>query len=207
MNIAVFASGRGSNFGAIIRAVKKGKIKAHLALLVCDQPGAGAIGRARRAGIKVALVKREDFSSKKDFEAVIIQNLQENKIDLIVLAGFMRLLSPEFVSGFKGRILNIHPALLPSFKGAKGLKDAFDYGIKMTGVTVHFVDEEMDHGPIILQKPVKIEENDTLETLEKKIHKAEHALYPEAIKLFTESRLKLEGRKARISNPARAAPE
>lgn len=200
VNIAVFASGRGTNFGAIIRGVKKGKIKASLSLLVCDNPKAGAISRAKRAGIKVAKVLREDFASKKDFEARIIQHLEENKIDLIVLAGFMRLLSPEFVSKYEGRILNIHPALLPSFRGTEGIKDAFEYGVKLTGVTVHFVDEKIDHGSIILQKEVKIEEDDTLETLEKKIHKIEHRLYPEAVRLYVEGKLKLEGRIVRVSN-------
>jgi phosphoribosylglycinamide formyltransferase-1 len=199
MNIAVFASGRGTNFSAIIRAAKKGKIKACLALLVCDNPKAPAIAKARRAGIKVALVKREDFSSKKDFEAKIIELLRENSIDLIVLAGFMRLLSPELVREYKGKILNIHPALLPSFKGTHGIKDAFDYGVKVTGVTVHFVDEETDHGPVILQEPVKMREDDTLESLEARIHKIEHRLYPEAIGLFIEGKLKIEGRKVRIS--------
>jgi phosphoribosylglycinamide formyltransferase-1 len=201
MNIAVFASGRGTNFGAIIRAVKKGKIKARLSLLVCDNPKAGAIGRAKRAGIKVALVKREDFAAKKDFEAKIIGHLEENKVDLIVLAGFMRLLSPEFVGRYTGRILNIHPALLPSFKGSRGIKDAFDYGVKVTGVTVHFVDEKIDHGPIILQKSLPIEEEDTLQSLESKVHKIEHRLYPEAIGLLVEGKLKLEGRRVRIANP------
>jgi phosphoribosylglycinamide formyltransferase-1 len=200
MNIAVFASGRGTNFGAIRRAIKSGKIKANLSLLVCDNPKAGAIGRAKRAGVKLALIKREGFANKKDFEAKIIAHLEENKIDLIVLAGFMRLLSPEFVSKYQGRILNIHPALLPSFRGTQGLKDAFEYGVKVTGVTVHFVDEKIDHGPIILQKEVKIEEDDTLETLEKKMHKIEHRLYPEAVRLYVEGRLKLEGRKVRVSN-------
>ena len=200
MNIAVFASGRGTNFGAIIRAVKRGKIKANLSLLVCDNPKAGAIGRAKRAGIKVALIKREDFASKKDFEAKITQYLAENKIDLIALAGFMRMLSPEFVGRYTGRILNIHPALLPSFKGTEAIKDAFDYGVKVTGVTVHFVDEKMDHGPVILQKAVEIEEDDTLESLEKKMHKIEHRLYPEAIRLYVEGKLKTEERKVRISS-------
>ncbi|MFH0913497.1 MAG: phosphoribosylglycinamide formyltransferase [Candidatus Omnitrophota bacterium] len=200
MNIAVLASGRGTNFGAIIRGVKSGRIKANLALLICDNPKAGAIGRAKRARVKVALVKREDFSTKEDFEARIIQHLEENKIDLIVLAGFMRLLSPGLVSKYKGRILNIHPALLPSFKGTEGIKDAFDYGAKVSGVTVHFVDEEMDHGPVILQQAIKIEESDTLESLEAKIHKIEHRLYPEAVRLFVEGKLQLEGRRVRISN-------
>lgn len=200
MNIAVFASGRGTNFSAIVKAIKSGKIKADLSLLVCDNPKAGAIGRAKRAGVKVALVKREDFAGKKDFEAKIIGHLNENKIDLIVLAGFMRLLSVEFVGMFTGRILNIHPALLPSFKGTESIKDAFDYGAKVTGVTVHFVDEKMDHGPIILQMPVRIEEGQSLESLENKIHKIEHKLYPEAVKLFTEGKIRLEGRKVIISS-------
>lgn len=200
MNIAVFASGRGTNFSAIIKAVKSGKIKANLSLLVCDNPKAGAIGRAKRAGIKVAQVKREDFAGKKDFEAAITGHLEENKIDLIVLAGFMRMLSPGFVARYRGRILNIHPALLPSFKGTEAVKDAFDYGAKATGVTVHFVDEEMDHGPIILQKALAIEEDDTLESLEEKIHKIEHRIYPEAIRLFVEGRIGLEGRKVKVSN-------
>jgi len=198
MNIAVFASGRGTNFGAIIRAVKRGLIKANLALLVSDNPKAGAIGRAKRAGIKVALVKKEDFTSQDGFEVKIIQYLKEEKIDLIVLAGFMRLLSPGFVMQYKGRILNIHPSLLPSFKGTQGIKDAFNYGVMVTGVTVHFVDEELDHGPIILQEPVKIKENDTPESLEKRIHKIEHRLYPEAIKLYAEGKLRIEGRKIKL---------
>jgi len=200
MNIAVFASGRGTNFAAIIRAIKKGKIKANLSLLVCDNPGAAAIARAKRAGIKVALIKREDSPTKREFETKIIQHLEENNIDLIVLAGYMRIVGAELLSKYKGRILNIHPALLPSFKGTTSIKDAFDYGVKVTGVTVHFVDEEMDHGPIILQAAVKIEEDDTLASLEKKIHKIEHKIYPEAIRLFVEGRLNLEDRKVKISN-------
>jgi phosphoribosylglycinamide formyltransferase-1 len=199
MNIAVFASGRGTNFSAVIRAVKKGKVRANLSLLVCDNPKAGAISRAKRAGIKITLVERKDSSSKGDFENKIIQHLKENKIDLIVLAGFMRLLSPALVREYKGRILNIHPALLPSFKGTEGIKDAFNYGAKVTGVTVHFVDEEMDHGPIILQQALKIDKSDTLESLEAKIHKAEHRLYPEAIRLYVEGLLKIEGRRVRIT--------
>lgn len=198
-NIAVFASGRGTNFSAIIRAVKRGKIRANLALLVCDSPKAGAIGRARRAGIKVALVLREDFASKKDFEDKITQHLEENNIDLIVLAGFMRILSPEFVARYKNKILNIHPAILPSFKGTQAIEDAFNYGVKVTGVTVHFVDEKTDHGPIILQAAVKIEENDTEESLEAKIHKVEHKIYPEAVRLYVEGRLNLEGRRVKIT--------
>ena len=198
MNIAVFASGRGSNFSAIIRAVKKGKIKANISLLVCDNVKAPVIGKAKRAGVEVFLIKRKDFSSKEDFEAAIIRRLEEKKIDLIVLAGFMRILGHEIIRKFRLKIINIHPALLPSFKGSHGIRDSFDYGVKLAGVTVHFVDEEMDHGPIILQASVKIEEKDRLESLESKIHKIEHRLYPAAINLFLQGRLKIEGRKVKI---------
>jgi len=198
INIAVFASGRGSNFAAIIRAVKSGKIKANLSLLVCDNPKAKVIGKAKRAGVKVALVKREDSSTKEEFERKIIGHLEHNHIGLIVLAGFMRMLGKELVSGYRNRIINIHPALLPSFKGAGGIKDAFDYGVKVTGVSVHFVDEEMDHGPIILQAPLKIAEDETPESLEAKIHKLEHKIYPEAINLFLEGKLEPKGRRVRV---------
>lgn len=191
MNIAVLASGRGSNFSAIARAVKKGKIKANLSLLVCDNPQAAVISKAKRAKVKVALVKRESCQSKQDFENRIIKFLEEEKIDLIVLAGFMRMLSQDFVQRFKNKIINIHPSLLPCFKGAHAIKDAFNYGTKLTGVTVHFVDELMDHGPIILQQAVEIKEDDTLFSLEKKIHKLEHRLYPQAIGLFIENKLEV----------------
>lgn len=198
-NIAVFASGRGTNFSAIAKAVKRGALKANLALLVCDNPQALVLGKAKRAGVKIALIKREGFAKKNDFESKISKALKVNKIDLIVLAGFMRMLSVDFVKEHAGRIINIHPSLLPSFKGSQGIRDAFDYGVKVTGVTVHFVDELMDHGPIILQEALNIEDDDTLSSLEEKIHKVEHTLYPAAIKLFTEDKLRIEARRVNIS--------
>ncbi|MFH1199071.1 MAG: phosphoribosylglycinamide formyltransferase [Candidatus Omnitrophota bacterium] len=197
-NIAVFASGAGTNFEAIVKAVKKKTIKARIALLVSDQPKAGAIARAGRAGIKIVLVEMKNFSNILDFEAKIIQALKEENIDLIALAGFMRMLSAGFVREYKGRIINIHPALLPSFRGTSAIKDAYAYGVKFTGVTVHFVDEEMDHGPIILQEAIPIKDNDTLESLEERVHEVEHKLYPYVVKLFVEDRLSIEGRKVRI---------
>ena len=197
-NIAVFASGRGTNFEAIVKARKSGVFKANLSLLVCDQPRAGVLAKARRAGVKVVLVRREDFSGKKEFEAQIIKYLQQEKIDLIVMAGFMRMLSPEFVRRYRSRIINIHPSLLPSFKGSCAIKDAFDYGVKATGVTVHFVDELMDHGPIILQETLLVSKSDTPASLEARIHKIEHKLYPLGIKLFVEGKLKIKGRKVSI---------
>jgi phosphoribosylglycinamide formyltransferase-1 len=199
MNIAIFASGKGTNFQAIINAVKSGKLKVKIALLVCDNPNAPALTRAKKAGIKVALVERNDFSSREDFEKEIISHLWENKIELIVMAGFMRMLSTILVRAYKGRIINIHPALLPAFKGSVAIKDAFDYGVKVTGVTVHFVDEEMDHGAIILQKEVKVDESDTLCSLEEKIHRAEHKVYPEAIRLIQKGKLSISGRKVKVA--------
>lgn len=198
-NIAVFASGRGTNFNAIAQAVKKGSLKVNLALLVCDKPGAAVLDKARKSGVKTFLIKREDFAQKKDFEDAIIKELKANKIDLVVMAGFMRMLSPHIVRAYKNRIINIHPALLPSFKGAHAIKDAFDYGVKVTGVTVHFVDEAMDNGPIILQQEVGISETDTLKSLEEKIHKAEHKLYPQAIKLVSKGAIKLKGRRVSLT--------
>lgn len=195
-NIAIFASGKGSNFLAIAKAIKNGKLKrANLALLLCDNPNAPVIFKAKKLKVKVVLVRPDIFSTKKDFEDRVIQHLKENKIGLIVLAGFMRILSSDFVIAYKNKIINIHPALLPAFKGKEGIKDAYEYGVKITGVTVHFVDEQMDHGPIIMQKEVKVEEGDTLESLEDKIHKIEHKLYPEAIRLFINNKLKVRGGK------------
>jgi len=198
-NIAVFASGTGSNFLAISQAVKTGILKgACLKLLVCDNPKALVLKKAEKAGVKVLLTERKNFPSKEAFENKIIEHLKDDRIDLVVLAGFMRILSSSFVRAYRNRIINIHPSLLPSFKGGHGIKDAFDYGVKLTGVTVHFVDQEMDHGPVILQSAVEIKKNDTLKSLEIKIHQTEHKLYPQAIKLFLSRKLKVTGRKVKI---------
>jgi phosphoribosylglycinamide formyltransferase-1 len=195
MKIAVFASGNGSNFAAIARAIKRGELSCDLKLLVCDNPKARVIDKARRIGVEILLLDRGAYTSRRDFESAIISRLKKDKIDLIVLAGFMRLLSPEFVKFFHNRIINIHPSLLPAFKGAEGIHDAFAYGAKVTGVTVHFVDEHMDHGPIILQEAIPVKEKDTLGSLEARIHSLEHRLYPKAIRLFQEGKLKIRGRK------------
>ena len=181
LNLAIFASGNGSNFAALIKAVKQKKIKVKFVVLVCDQPEAYVIKRAQKAKITVILVKREDFVNRVDFEAAIIQRLRHYKINLIALAGFMRMLSPGFVRLYRNRILNIHPSLLPAFKGAHAIRDALDAKVSFTGVSVHFVDNQMDHGPLILQKKLKIKRTDTLGSLEKRIHTLEHKLYPEAI--------------------------
>jgi phosphoribosylglycinamide formyltransferase-1 len=138
------------------------------------------------------------FKSREDFDKEIVRNLKARNVELVVLAGFMRLLSSYFIRQYRNRIMNIHPALLPSFKGTHGIKDALEYGVKVTGPTVHFVDEDLDHGPIILQKAVEIKEGDTEETLLGRVHAEEHRIYPEAVKLFAEGKLKVEGRKVRV---------
>lgn len=198
MNIAVFVSGRGTNLAAIIKALKKGIIKASLSLVISDNKDAYALKRAKRAKIKAVFIDPKHSASREDYDAEIIKVLEAENIDLIVLAGFMRIISSVLIKRFPNKILNIHPALLPSFKGTHAIKDAFDYGVKVTGVTVHFVNEKMDSGPIILQQSLKIRDDDSLEALEAKIHKIEHKLYPEAIKLFVEGKLKVEGRGVKI---------
>jgi len=198
VNIAVFCSGKGSNFQAIIDASRKGLFNAKIALMVCDSPNAYAITKAKNESIKTLLLDINDFPSQEAFEARIIEELITEHIELICLAGYMRLLLPSFINKYREKIINIHPALLPSFKGIRGIKDALDYGVKVTGVTVHFVNEDMDAGPIILQEAVTIEDNDTKETLAEKIHKIEHRLYPNAVKLFIEGRLKILGRRVKI---------
>ncbi|MFY9402382.1 MAG: phosphoribosylglycinamide formyltransferase [Candidatus Omnitrophota bacterium] len=200
MNIAVFASGRGSNFEAIAKAVRSGKIKANLALMLSDNPSAPVIFKAKRLKVKTALIDPRLYPTKKSLEDRIIRHLKDNRIELILLAGFMRILSPRLVLAYKNKIINIHPSLLPAFKGAQAIKDAFNYGVKVTGVTVHFVDEKMDHGPIILQREVKIKEAESLASLEKKIHKLEHKIYPEAVRLFINKKLKIRDRKVLIVN-------
>jgi len=199
MNLAIFASGRGSNFSAIAKEIKQGKIKVKLVILVCDNPEAYVIKRALRAKVKVILVNRRDFKSRDDFEAAIIQRLEYYKIDLIVLAGFMRLLSPAFVRQYRNRIMNIHPSLLPAFKGAHAIEDAFNRKSRSTGVTVHFIDEKVDHGPIILQEELEIRRSDTLTSLEKRIHAVEHKLYPQAIKLFLQGKVRIRRRRVSVS--------
>ncbi len=184
---------------AIAKAVSKKIVNgANLSLLVCDNPSAPVVYKAKMLKIKTALINPDLYASREDFEKKILFYLKEHKIKLIVLAGFMRMLSPDFVRTYRNRIINIHPSLLPAFKGSQAIRDAFEYGVKVTGVTVHFVDEKMDHGPVILQKELKVDKNDTLVSLEDKIHRIEHKLYPQAIKLFVGSKLKVNGRKVVI---------
>ena len=198
MNIAIFCSGNGSNFQAIVDAKKSSLFNANIVLMVCDNNKAYAIERAKTEEIETLVLDIKDFDSKASYEAKIISELEKHNIDLICLAGYMRLLLPEFIKKYENKIINIHPALLPSFKGTHAIKDALLYGVKQTGVTVHFVNDEMDAGPIILQEPIIVEGSDTEERLTTKIHELEHRLYPKCVKLFTEGKLKIEGRVVRI---------
>jgi len=200
MNIAVFVSGNGSNLQAIIDSVKNGKLKCGIALVVSDKKDAYALKRAKKAGIQTFVLDKKGFNTREDYDKSLINQLERKNVDLVVLAGFMRLLSPYFVEKYKNRIMNIHPALLPSFKGTHGIEDAFNFGVKITGVTVHFVDEKLDNGPIILQEQVLIGKNDTLDSLEERIHQVEHRLYPQAIKLYQEGKVTVKGRRVIIKD-------
>ena len=194
--LAVLCSGRGTDLQSIIDAIKAGTLQAEISIVITDKPNVKALERAEIAGIKNICVDRKLFGTRADFEAELLKNLAG--IDLVVLAGFMRILSPEFVRKFTGRLMNIHPSLLPSFKGAHAHRDALEYGVKVSGCTVHFVDEGTDSGPIILQAAVEVKDDDTEETLSARILEQEHIIYPKAIQLFVEGKLKIEGRKVQI---------
>lgn len=200
LNIGVLASGRGSNFQSIIDAIASGYFEGKIALLVTDNSGAFAIERARKNGIEHIVLKPKDFISKEAYYGKIAEELKRRSVGLVALAGFMRIVGSSLISAFPNRIMNIHPALLPSFPGLHGQRQANDYGVKISGCTVHFVDEGMDTGPIIIQAAVPVRDDDTEESLSERILKSEHTIYPEAIKLFAEGRLEVDGRKVRIRN-------
>ncbi len=195
MNLAVLASGYGSNLQAIINAIHKGEIRANLAVVISDREDAYALQRAKDHGIEALFLNPRDYPGRDAYDRGIIEQLRLRGVDLVILAGFMRLLTPRFVAEFRGKIMNIHPSLLPAFPGLEGVKQALDYGVKVSGCTVHFVDEGLDTGPIILQEAVPVFDNDTEETLHQRIHAVEHRLYPRAIQLLIEGKLRLEGRR------------
>ena len=194
--LAVLCSGRGSDLQSIIDAIQRGELNAEISIVITDKPKVQALERAEKAGIKNICVDRKLFDNRADFEAEILKYLGE--VDLVVLAGFMRILSPDFVKKFAGRLMNIHPSLLPVFPGAHAHRDVLAYGVKISGCTVHFVDEGTDSGPIILQAAVEVKDDDTEETLAARVLEQEHIIYPKAIKLFVEGKLKLDGRKVKI---------
>lgn len=178
--IAVFASGSGSNFEAIARACADGRLDARIAVCVCDKPGAKVVERAERFGVPVLQFKPRDYASKREFEAVIADRLDAEGVDLVCLAGYMRIVGEELLSRYGGRIINIHPALLPAFPGAHAIRDAFDYGVKVYGVTIHYIDETIDGGTIVSQAALPYEGSD-IDELESLIHATEHRLYVDTI--------------------------
>lgn len=179
--IAVFASGSGSNFQAIIDAVKENQLSCEVVMLVCDKPGAYCIERAEQAGVPTFVISPKDFASKAAYEQEILRELSANEVEFVILAGYMRLIGETLLSAFERRIINIHPSLLPAFPGKDAIGQAFNAKVKVTGVTIHYVDEGMDTGPIIAQQAVTVDEEDTRESLQVKIQAVEHSLYPSVI--------------------------
>jgi phosphoribosylglycinamide formyltransferase-1 len=197
--IAVFASGQGSNFAALIDAQRAGLLgEGNIELLVSDKPEAPVAKRAEDAGIPALLLRPKDFASRELYEAEIVAELQRREIGLVVLAGYMRLITPVLLTPYAGRIINIHPSLLPAFAGKDAIGQALDYGVKLTGVTVHFVDGGMDTGPVIAQRSVALQDNDTADSLAERIHKVEYELYPEVVGAIASGKVELSGRKTII---------
>ncbi|OGS51147.1 MAG: phosphoribosylglycinamide formyltransferase [Euryarchaeota archaeon RBG_16_68_12] len=199
INVGVLASGRGTDFQSLIDAKERGTLDVHFAVLICNVPGAPVIERAQGHGIPAVVVDHKGFGKDREaFEREVVRVLREHGVDLVVFAGFMRLVTGYFVREFPSRIINIHPALLPAFPGTHGQEDAIRHGVKVSGCTIHFVDESTDGGPIIFQKAVPVLDDDTPDTLAARILEQEHVFLPLAVQLFAEGRLKVEGRRVRI---------
>lgn len=196
--ISFLASGRGKNFAAVIKKINSGYIPAQVGILICDKPDAAVLEKAKKYKIDFVFIDPKSFSSKTEYEKEIVKYLENYNTDYIIAAGFMRLLSPYIINIYQNRIINIHPSLLPSFPGRDAQKQALEYGAKITGCTVHFIDEGTDTGPIILQHMVKIDKNDNLQKLSEKILKDEHKILIKSIKLLCENRIEIIGRKVVI---------
>ncbi|QPJ62679.1 MAG: phosphoribosylglycinamide formyltransferase [Candidatus Nitronauta litoralis] len=200
--IAVLVSGRGTNLQSILDQVESGSLPVEVALIISNKKNAQALERGRKAGIPSKFINPKDYPDRDAYDAVLVKLLQAENVDLICLAGYMRILTSKFIQAFSGKIINIHPSLLPSFPGLDVQQQAIDHGVKYSGCTVHFVDEEVDTGPIILQAVVPVKEQDTAETLSARILKEEHKIYPEAVRLIAENRICVEGRRVSIQEPS-----
>ena len=200
IKLGVLASGKGSNLESIILAIERKELPAEIACVLSDAQEAGALEKAGRRNLKAFYIDPGKFKTilSPEAEKNFIETLKGNGVELVILAGFMRVLKKNFIAAFKDRIFNIHPSLLPAFPGLEAWRQALDYGARVAGVTVHFVDEGMDTGPIILQEAVPVKDDDTPESLHKRIQEKEHLLYPRAIKLYAEGRLKIVGRRVFI---------
>ncbi len=197
-HIAVLASGQGTNLQAIIDATERKEIFGKIVLVISDCADAFALKRAEKQLIEAHFLDPSSFDGRENYDRALVARLRAAETDLVVLAGFMRLLSSSFIEAFPLRIMNIHPSLLPAFPGTDGIQQAFDYGVKVTGCTVHFVDQGLDSGPVILQEAVPVIQHETVATLEQRIHAAEHRTYPTAIDLFCRNKLKVVGRRCFI---------
>ena len=202
LRVGVLISGSGTNLQALIDGCADGLVNAEVVVVVSNKKDAFGLERARRAGVDDVYIDRTAYTTFSAYNQAIADTMKEHRVDLVVMAGYMRLLGKEVLEAYPDRVMNLHPALLPAFVGASAIHDAFDHGVKVTGVTVHFANEKFDEGPIIAQEAVPVAENDTVETLEAKIHEAEHRLLPMAVQLFAQGRLLVEGRKVRILSEA-----
>lgn len=203
LNIAVLLSGSGTNLQAIIDAIAAGALNARIVHVVSSRPDAYGIERAQAAGIPVTVLNREAYADREAADARIVETLQAAGAEYVVMAGYMRMVTPVMLNAFPDRVLNLHPALLPSFKGAHAIQDAFEAGVKVTGVTVHFANEEYDKGPIVAQCAVPVREGDTLDALEERIHGVEHELYPEVLRWIAAGRVSVgEDRKVHVAPEA-----
>ena len=203
--IGVLLSGGGTNLQAIIDAIEQDRLDADIRTVVSNRETAYGLTRARNHGIPTTVINHRRHASREAYDRVVVEHLKEQGVELVVLAGFMRLLSPLFIQSFPNRIMNIHPALSPSFAGLHGQKQAFEYGVRFSGCTVHFVSEGCDEGPVIIQAVVPVLPDDTEETLAQRILAQEHRIYPHAIQLYGEGRLEIEGRKVKVTGQGGAA--
>lgn len=198
--LGVLVSGSGSNLQSIIDNIQEGKLDATIGVIISNSADAYALERARRHNIPSVVIEHATFASRVDFDLKMIEILRSYSVELVVMAGFMRILTETFLNAFPMKILNIHPALLPSFQGLHGQKRAFDYGVKFSGCTVHFADKGVDTGPIVIQAVVPVHEDDTADSLQKRILQEEHRIYPQAIQFYAEGRIEIRGRRVHIRN-------
>jgi len=198
IKLGVLLSGSGTNLQAIIDAIQAGTLDATIELVVSSRPSAYGLKRAEAAGLQTLTLSKETYEDSFVADMVIATELKRYNVDYVVMAGYMRKVGVPILNTFPNRVLNLHPALLPSFRGAHAIQDAYEYGVKVTGVTVHLANADYDHGPIIAQRPVVVEEDWTVDQLEEAIHQVEHQLYPEVLQLFAQDRVHVEGQKVRI---------
>jgi len=198
LSLGVLVSGSGSNLQSIIDSIESGILHASIEIVISNNPDAFALERAKKHHLESIVIDHSEFTTREDFDQRMIDVLTSHSVDLVIMAGFMRILSTLFLRSFPMRIINIHPALLPSFQGLHAQRQALDYGVKFSGCTVHFADEGVDTGPIIIQSVVPVYDDDTEESLQKRILKEEHRIYPQAIQLITEGKVEIAGRKVKI---------